>query len=96
MAANGWRRQFDDPIPVPGGPVEIGLNSGRIKLVDNRHLVSQFCSLERRTHPSGRDRIDHGPGGSDDVCNAAAGALVRAIHEPAQRSRRVFIDYMGR
>jgi hypothetical protein len=70
--------------------------SGRIKLVDNRRLVSQFCSLERRTHPSGRDRIDHGPGGSDDVCNAAAGALVRAIHEPAQRSRRVFIDYMGR
>jgi hypothetical protein len=70
--------------------------SGRVKLLDNKRLVSQFASLERRTHPSGRDRVDHGPGGSDDVCNAAAGALVRAIHEPAQRSRRIFIDFMGR
>jgi hypothetical protein len=70
--------------------------SGRVKLLDNKRLVSQFASLERKTHPSGRDRVDHGPGGSDDVCNSAAGALVRAIHEPAQGSRRVFINFMER
>jgi hypothetical protein len=31
--------------------------------------------LERRTgRGTGRDNIDHPPGGHDDVCNAAAGA----------------------
>ena len=70
--------------------------SGRVKLLDNKRLISQFASLERRTHPSGRDRVDHGPGGSDDVANAVAGALVRAIHEPARRSRRVFVNFMER
>jgi hypothetical protein len=70
--------------------------SGRVRLLDNKRLISQFSSLERRTGPTGKDRVDHGPGGSDDVCNAAAGALVRAIHEPAQGSRRVFINFMER
>jgi hypothetical protein len=27
----------------------------------------------------GKDRIDHGPGGHDDLCNSAAGALVLAV-----------------
>jgi hypothetical protein len=70
--------------------------SGRVRPLDSKRLVSQFSGLERRTAPNGRDRVDHGPGGSDDVCNAAAGALVRAIHEPAQGSRRVFVNFMER
>jgi hypothetical protein len=49
--------------------------SGRARLVDNRKLVSQFSSLERRTSSVGRDRVDHGREGHDDLCNAAAGAL---------------------
>jgi hypothetical protein len=52
--------------------------SGRARLLDNRRLVNQFASLERRTSSVGKDRVDHGPGGHDDACNAAAGALVRA------------------
>ena len=49
--------------------------SGRVRLLDNPRLVSQFAALERRSTPVGRDRVDHGPGGRDDCCNAAALAL---------------------
>ena len=51
------------------------INSCRVELLDNPRLVAQLCGLERRTSRGGRDTIDHGPGGSDDVINAAAGAL---------------------
>jgi hypothetical protein len=50
--------------------------SGRARLLDNRKLVTQFAALERRTSPIGKDRVDHGPSGHDDLCNSAAGALV--------------------
>ncbi len=52
--------------------------SGRARLIDNRKLVTQFASLERRTSVTGRDRIDHGvgPNSHDDLCNAAALAMV--------------------
>jgi hypothetical protein len=52
--------------------------SGRARLLDNKKLVAQFASLERRTSPIGKDRIDHGPGGHDDSCNSAALAMVLA------------------
>ena len=42
-------------------------------------LAAQLCSLERRTgRGSGRDVVDHPPGGHDDVINSAAGACVLA------------------
>ncbi len=40
------------------------------------HGSQASCSLERRTSRAGRDSIGHMPGGHDDVCNAAAGALL--------------------
>jgi hypothetical protein len=52
--------------------------SGRVRLIDNPRIVAQFAALERRTFPTGRDRIDHGRAGRDDACNAVAGALVLA------------------
>lgn len=52
------------------------LNSGEVDLLDNRRLISQMLSLERRTARGGRDSIDHPPGGKDDLANAAAGVLV--------------------
>ena len=54
-------------------------SSGRVKLIDNSKLAAQFFSLERRTFPNGKDRVDHGVGGHDDLANAAAGALVLAM-----------------
>lgn len=55
------------------------LNSRRIDLRDDKRLVAQLLGLERRTARGGRDSIDHGPGGHDDVINAAAGALISAF-----------------
>jgi hypothetical protein len=59
--------------------------SGKVRLLDHRKLVSQFSSLERRTSSVGKDRVDHGPGGHDDLCNAVAGAMVLAA-QPAHES----------
>jgi hypothetical protein len=59
------------------------LNSGRVALLDNQRMATQFVGLERRTSRSGKDTVDHGRGGHDDVANAVAGALVLATkHEP--------------
>ena len=56
------------------------LNSGKIELLDNKRLISQLCSLERRTARSGKDSVDHPPGANahDDVINAVAGAAIAA------------------
>ena len=54
------------------------INSGRVRLLDNKRLVSQLVGLERSTARGGRDSIDHARGGHDDVANAAAGALLAA------------------
>jgi hypothetical protein len=48
--------------------------SGRIELLDIPHLAAELKALERRTRSLGRDRVDHPPGGHDDLANAAAGA----------------------
>ena len=58
------------------------INSGRVELLDHPRLVAQLCGLERRTAWGGRDSIDHGPGGHDDVANAVAGALVAVAEAP--------------
>jgi hypothetical protein len=52
------------------------LNARRIELLDHPRLSAQLAGLERRTARSGRDSIDHGPGGHDDLANAVAGVLV--------------------
>jgi hypothetical protein len=54
------------------------LNSKRVELLDLPRLSAQLAGLERRTARGGKDSIDHAPGAHDDVCNAAAGALVLA------------------
>ncbi len=59
------------------------LNSGRLELLDHKRLVSQTCSLERRTARGGKDSIDHPAGLHDDVINAVAGALVAVTERPA-------------
>jgi len=52
------------------------INSGRVELLENQRLINQLLHLERRISRGGKDSVDHGPGGHDDVINAAAGALV--------------------
>jgi len=55
------------------------LNGRRAELLDVSRLRAQLVGLERRTARGGRDSIDHGPGGHDDVANAAIGALLAAV-----------------
>jgi hypothetical protein len=61
------------------------LNSGHVELVDSRRLVLQLSNLERRTARSGKDSIDHPPGGHDDAANSAAGVLVLCTLTPPQQ-----------
>jgi hypothetical protein len=72
------------------------LNSGRCELLNLPRLTSQLCGLERRTARSGRDSIDHAPGGHDDVANVVAGALLMAAETKAQPARFMRLHIMGR
>ena len=54
------------------------INSARVELLDDQRLITQLVNLERRTGRGGKDSIDHGPGGHDDVVNAVGGAIVMA------------------
>lgn len=60
------------------------INSGCVELPPDQKLERQLQSLERRSGRSGRDMIDHPPGGHDDLANACAG-LVAICKRPAQR-----------
>ena len=46
-----------------------------MRLLDNAKLVGHLVGLERRVARGGRESIDHGPGGHNDLANAAAGAV---------------------
>jgi hypothetical protein len=72
------------------------INGGRVELLDLPVLRAQLIALERRVARGGKDSIDHGPGGRDDVANAVAGALIRVMPAAAgQRSRpRVYFPGM--
>jgi hypothetical protein len=68
------------------------LNSGRIVLPKSDRLVSQLCGLERRVARGGRDSIDHGPGGHDDLANSCAGAadiVANPVRAPVAASSRM-------
>jgi hypothetical protein len=59
-------------IYLETGPL---LAQGIARLIDVPRLTSQLRQLETRSSPSGRDRVNHGPGAHDDVANAALGAI---------------------
>jgi len=52
------------------------LNSGLVELLDNKRLINQLCTLERRVSRGSREQISHPPGGHDDLAVAACGSLV--------------------
>lgn len=73
------------------------LNSGRIQLLDHPRLISQLAALERRNiRASGRELISHPPGGHDDLCNAAAIALVAAEAKPPLKISEEFMQKFRR
>ena len=54
-------------------------SAGRVRLLDNKKLVTQYLALERTVLPGGRDKVDHPnrTGHHDDLANAVSGALWR-------------------
>jgi hypothetical protein len=48
---------------------------GLVSLPEHRRLGRELRLLERHVSRAGRDRIDHGRGGSDDYANSVFGAL---------------------
>jgi hypothetical protein len=59
------------------------INSGLVDLLDHAPTLNQLVRLERRTARGGKDSVDHPPNASDDLINAAAGALSYAVAGPA-------------
>jgi hypothetical protein len=102
--AGEWpREQFSkfgilyEPSPKPKSQLYIDLlpliNSERIALPDNSHLINQLTSLERRTARGGRDSIDHPPRGHDDLANAVAGlAAINNVYAGYDHQYRGFLD----
>ncbi len=52
--------------------------TGKCRVLDHKTLLNELRRLERRTSKSGKDTVDHPPGGHDDVANAVCGVLVLA------------------
>jgi hypothetical protein len=48
---------------------------GVVSMPNHPKLIRELRLLERQVSPSGRDRVDHPKGGSDDLSNALVGAL---------------------
>ncbi len=48
---------------------------GLVRLPDHPRLLRELRLLERHTHRSGRDTVDHGRNGSDDFANSCCGVL---------------------
>jgi hypothetical protein len=52
---------------------------GAVSIPDLPPLTRELRLLERRTHRSGKDSVDHGTGGADDHANALAGCMWLAM-----------------
>lgn len=69
------------------------MNSGRVELPPDQKLARQLQALERRTGRSGRDMIDHPPGGHDDLANAVAGVVATLAAQ--HRKPRILVGTYG-
>ena len=65
--------------------------SGAVEILDERRLLTQLGSLERRTARGGRDAVDHAPTAHDDLANAAAGALVSVLRAHGKMPMQIFL-----
>jgi hypothetical protein len=72
-----------EPCPLSKSELYLDLLSRfsghKVRLIDNTRQTNQFVALERKTVSGGSDRFDHPRAGHDDIANAAAGALWRAV-----------------
>ena len=62
-------------------------NSGRVEIPPDDKLQAQLIGLERRTSRTGRDTVDHPPGGHDDRANVVS--ALAAMNSKDSHSRMV-------
>jgi hypothetical protein len=67
------------PSDIPKGAIYLETlplwTRGLISLPNHKGLIRELRLLERHTHRSGKDTVDHGRNGSDDHANAVCGLL---------------------
>jgi hypothetical protein len=68
------------------------INSRQVDLLENERLTNQLIGLERRVARSGRDSIDHAPGGHDDLANAVAGVVAMVSARSTYDSSLSWVD----
>jgi hypothetical protein len=74
-------------------------NRGVIQIPDHPDLLKELRQLERRTHRSGKDSVDHPRHGSDDFANSLVGAAYLCdleIRRPKMRQGAVDFTGSGR
>ena len=72
-------------LSLPGaarGCLPLAALGGQVELLEPPKLLAQLVGLERRTSRAGKDSIDHGIDGHDDVANCVAGAVYEAGDAP--------------
>jgi len=62
---------------------------GMVELLDHPKMIGELRGLERRSRSGGKDSVDHGPRGHDDLSNSAAGACVLAGQDEGSGSREI-------
>jgi hypothetical protein len=65
---------------------------GLMSLPDLPRLLRELRLLERQTHRSGKDTVDHGRRGSDDLANAVCGCAVHAVARGGYDTTLAWID----
>ena len=68
---------------------------GLVRLPDQPKLLRELRLLERRSHRSGKDSVDHGRGGHDDHANACCGVLRNLSNSLGYDLTMKWIDGVG-
>ncbi len=68
---------------------------GCVDLLDYQPLLMELQQLERRTSRSGRDSVDHPPGGRDDHANACCGVLTLLASNASRRAFMIPVVEVG-
>lgn len=68
-------------------------NSGRVELPNENRLITQLCTLERKTQRSGKDSINHPLDGHDDRANAVAGVAVHCQRPKPAMTCKLRVNY---
>jgi hypothetical protein len=66
---------------------------GAVDLLDYQPLLLELMQLERRTARSGKDSVDHPPGGRDDHANSCCGCL--AVLASSGSLQACMVDIVG-